>query len=394
MRLLIAGGGTGGHIYPGLTIAEAVKNRYPQAEILFVGTEYGLEKDIIPRASYRLETISVRYFPRKLSPAVITTAAVAARGMVQAFLLLRRFQPDVVVGTGGYVAGPVLLAAALRRIPTLIQEQNALPGITNRILGRIVRRIALGYPEAARFFPRDGRVIVTGNPIRPEIMQISRREGLQRLNLDPNKQTLVVFGGSQGGRSINEAMRAVAPRLNQERNLQVIHQTGKSGYEKIVQEITGHKGEKGKNRFSRKENSSVFRPADSLPPFIEDGHIRIIPYIYDMPAALAAADLVVGRAGAISIAEITARGLPAVLIPFPYAAGNHQEKNARVLERAGAARVILDRELNGEKLGDVVLGLLREPARLHQMAAASRKLGKPRAVEEILGCIESLARRK
>ncbi|NLA57396.1 MAG: undecaprenyldiphospho-muramoylpentapeptide beta-N-acetylglucosaminyltransferase [Firmicutes bacterium] len=375
MRVLIAAGGTGGHIYPGLTIANELRKRYPQGEILFVGTQYGLEKDIVPRAGYPLELISVQYIRRRLSLDLIKTGFVAFKGLSQSLGIIRRFKPDVVIGTGGYVAGPVLLAAVLRRVPTFIQEQNAFPGITNRLLGRFVSGIALGYAEASRYFPKDKRVIVTGNPIRSEIAHISKEEGIQRLNLRPGYWTVVVFGGSQGGLSINRAMRELAPRLKRESRLQVIHQTGQKSYGAIAREVLGLSDQ----------------GAEELPSAVQDGCITIVPYIYDMPAALAAADLVVGRAGAISIAEITVRGLPAVLIPFPYAAENHQEKNARVLEREGAARVILDRDVSGETLGACIFELLGNPGLLAQMAAASKKLGRADATKVIADKIVELA---
>lgn len=374
VRVLIAAGGTGGHIYPGLTIAEELKRRFCQVEIVFVGTEYGLEKDIIPRAGYPLELISVQYFRRALSLESIKTGIVALRGLRQSFALIREFEPDIVVGTGGYVAGPLLLAAALRKVPTLIQEQNALPGVTNRILGRFAQCIALGYQEASRYFPQN-RVIVTGNPIRREITSIKRAEALERLQLDPARRTIIVFGGSQGGLSINRAMRELAPRFNQLDSLQVIHQTGKRSYEDMAKEVLGRTGVSVSNQ---------------LPEMAVDGCIRMVPYIYDMPAALAAADLVVGRAGALSLAEITARGLPAILIPFPYAAENHQEKNARVLERAGAARVLLDADVNADSLGDLILSLLDNPRQLKSMAVASRSLGRVDATRAIVDQIEAL----
>ncbi|NLY52052.1 MAG: undecaprenyldiphospho-muramoylpentapeptide beta-N-acetylglucosaminyltransferase [Firmicutes bacterium] len=375
MRVLIAAGGTGGHIYPGLTIANELKKRYPQGEILFVGTQYGLEKDIVPRAGYPLELISVQYIRRALSLDLVKTGFIALKGLGQSFRIIRRFKPDVVVGTGGYVAGPVLLAATLSRVPTFIQEQNAFPGITNRLLGRFMSGIALGYAEAERYFPKDGRVIVTGNPIRSEITAISKAEGIRRLKLRPDYRTIVVFGGSQGGLSINRAMRELAPRLNREARLQVIHQTGQKSYGAIAREVLGLSDQ----------------GTEEVPPSVQDGCIRIVPYIYDMPAALAAADLVVGRAGALSIAEITVRGLPAILIPFPYAAENHQEKNARVLERVGAARVILDRDVNGDTLGACIFELLGNPSLLARMAAASKELGRADATQVIVDRIAELA---
>jgi len=376
VRVVIAAGGTGGHIYPGLTIANEIQARYPSCEIVFIGTHYGLEKDIIPRAGYSLELIQVQYFRRALSLDLLKTGVIALKGLRQSFGIVGDLRPDVVVGTGGYVAGPVLLAAAMRRVPTFIQEQNALPGITNRLLGRFMQGIALGYAEAARYFPKDGRVMVTGNPIRSEITAITKADARKRLQLHPDYRTVVVFGGSQGGLSINRAMGELGPRLNREPQLQVIHQTGMKSYADLAWGVLGK--DPGRER-------------GEPPPMVKDGCVRIVPYIYDMPAALAAADLVVGRAGALSIAEITARGLPAILIPFPYAAENHQEKNARVLEQAGAARVLLDEQVAGESLGDLMLGLLGNRDLLAKMATASKSLGKPNATSMIVDRIAELA---
>ena len=279
MRVLIAAGGTGGHIYPGLTIANVIRARYPGCEVIFVGTHYGLEKDIIPRAGYPLELIQVQYFRRALSLDLLKTGVIALKGLRQSFGIVGDLRPDVVVGTGGYVAGPVLLAAAMRRVLTFIQEQNALPGITNRLLGRFMQGIALGYAKLLAI-SQDGRVMVTGNPIRSEITAITKADARRRLQLHPDYRTVVVFGGSQGGLSINRAMRELAPRLNREPWLQVIHQTGTKSYADIAWEVLGN--DSGRER-------------GEPPSMVKDGCVRIVPYIYDMPAALAAADLVVGE---------------------------------------------------------------------------------------------------
>ncbi|NLK08099.1 MAG: undecaprenyldiphospho-muramoylpentapeptide beta-N-acetylglucosaminyltransferase [Firmicutes bacterium] len=375
MRVLIAAGGTGGHIYPGLTIADEIKRRFPKGEIAFVGTKYGLETSIIPRAGHRLELIEVKYFERKLSLDTLRTCFVAVKGVSQSLALMGKFQPDIVIGTGGYVAGPVLLAAALRRIPTLIQEQNAFPGATSRILGKFVNLVALGYEEADKFFP-SRKVVASGNPIRQEIVEVTKKEAVDALALEPGLPTVVVFGGSQGGRSINQAMAELRPRLLAH-SIQVIHQTGQQAYPSTAEGILTRLG----------------KPIPSpLPDMVQEGRIRTVPYIYDMPAALAASDLVVGRAGAISLAEIAARGLPAVLIPFPYAAANHQEKNARVFENAGAAKVLLDKDVSGKSLGDLVFELLNNRAQLAKMAAASKSLGRISAAEAVVDQIEELIR--
>ena len=367
---MIAGGGTGGHVYPGITIAQAIRECKPKAEILFVGTREGLEADVVPREGFALETIPLAGMPRRLSPGVVRAIWLAGKGFFAALRLVRRFRPNLVVGTGGYVCGPVVLAGALLGIPSAIQEQNAFPGVTNRLLGRLVRRIFLGYEEAVPHFPRE-KVMVTGNPIRAGILSADRAEAAVRLGLDPALTTILVAGASQGARSLNEALLTCLPRLLLQPRLQVLHIAGKRNYE-AVREAIGHL---------------------NLSPAMA-GRIVVVPYVYDMPAAYAAADLVVSRAGAISLAEMTARGLPLILVPFPYAAADHQLFNARALERKGAARVIPDRELNGERLLAEILSLLRDPAALARMRRASQACGRPEAASAIAAELVCLAGEK
>lgn len=370
MKVLIAGGGTGGHIYPGITIGKALLEK--GAEVLFAGTRRGLEKEIVPLEGFPIEFISADSFPRRLSWRLVRSAFTAAKGVGEAVALVRKFAPDACVGTGGYAAGPVVLAAALLGVPTVIQEQNAHPGVTNRILAYVADKVALGYEAAAAGFRQRDKLVVTGNPIRPEICEITRAEGAKRLGLDPGRKRVLITGASQGARSINRAVCEAFPKL-QRLDAEFLVAAGRGGFDALLDALP----------VPRAEGRPVLGEGRAY------GNVLIVPYLYDMPAALAASDLVVGRAGAISIAEVTARGLPAVLIPYPFAAENHQEKNARVLERAGAARVILDRDLNGEALYRTVSELLGDEAALRSMAQASRSLGKPGAVWEIVALIEA-----
>ena len=372
MRVLIAGGGTGGHVYPALTIGKALQEK--GAELLFVGTARGLEADVVPREGFSIEYIPVRSFPRRPGWGLVKAGATAVRGFAQAAKVIRRFEPDVCVGTGGYVAGPVILAAALRGVPTLIQEQNAFPGFTNRVLSRFVDRVALGYEEAAGHFPAKDKLVVTGNPVRPEICRIHRSEGARRLGLDPGKKTVLIFGASQGARSINQAVLEGAGDLVR-LDAQVLFATGKSGFDAFVKAC----GERG---ISFRDFGGGARAAGSL---------RVYPYIYDMPAALAASDLVVARAGAGSISEFCARGLPAVLVPYPHAAANHQEYNARVLEARGAAIVVKDADFSANRLLALLAQLLGDAGRLRRMSEASARLGRPDAVWDIVAMVEALA---
>lgn len=373
MRVMIAAGGTGGHIYPGITLAQTLREQ--GAEVLFVGTRRGLESDVVPRAGFELKLVSSRYIPRRVSVQVLLALGTAAKGTWEAAGLIRSYSPDVVVGTGGYVSGPVLLMAAALRYPTLIHEQNAFPGITNRMLARVVRRVAVGYEEAVAYFPK-AKTTVTGNPIRPQILACTRAEGVRRLQLNPNRRTLLVTGGSQGARSINRALIAAAPLLHARSDLQVLHAAGKALYPEVRAELAAR---------------GVAEVAGR--GWIEYGNIRVVPYIYAVPEALAAADLVVGRGGALSSAEITARGLPAILVPYPHSAEDHQVKNARVLEAHGAARVLLDSEATGETLGRLILELLDSPQTLAAMARASRRQGKPGAAKALAALTTELGRK-
>ena len=382
MRVLIAAGGTGGHIYPGITIAQTLRERRPDVDILFVGTARGLEADIVPRAGFAFTAIPAYYLRRRLSLDVLRTGWTAVRGVVEARRVVRRFRPHVAVGTGGYVSGPAMAAALLAGVPVVLQEQNAYPGLTNRLLGRWAARVALGHPAAAAHFGRRDWVVVTGNPIRRDVVTRAREAGRAAFRLEPDRPTLLVFGGSQGTRSINRALLEAAPRLVEELGIQIVHQTGQAGFAQVVEEaVRRWEGQGGRPRPER------------LPDRVVLGRWQLLPFIHDMPSAYAAADLVVSRAGALTLAELTARGLPAILVPYPFAAEGHQDANARALAEAGAAVVIRDQDLNGETLAREVTALLTDSARLERMAAASRRLGRPDAAERIADLIEEVAAR-
>lgn len=368
MKVLLAGGGTGGHIYPAVTIARGLQAKVPDCEIMFVGTAQGLEANIIPKEGFQLRTIEIQGMQRKFGWDTLRTIGKLFKGLEQSRRILVTFKPDVVVGTGGYVCGPVVFMASLLRIPTVIQEQNVFPGITNKILSRFVKLVLLGFGEAARYFPKRIKMAAPGNPVRPEVNDARRDAGLRAFGLDDAKRTILVAGGSRGARTINEAMLQVYRDFAQEKDVQILHVTGNTEYEALK---------------AKAEECGI--------DFHNHGNIILVPYLYNMPEAMAAADLVIYRAGAIGLAEIAVRGLPAILIPYPYAAENHQEYNARLVEQKGAAVVITDRELTGELLSQTIRRLLSEPGKLERMAAASRSLGHPHAtaaiVEEILALL-------
>lgn len=357
MKVILSGGGTGGHIYPALTIADEIKKLAPEAEIAFVGTEAGLEKDIIPRYGYPLKFIEVAGFKRSLSLDTLRSFCKLFKGLWEARQLIAKEKPALVIGTGGYVCGPIVFMAALKGIPCCIQEQNAMPGVTNKILSHYVKKVFLGYKEAGKYFSKKASLEYTGNPIRTEILAHERAAALEELGLDAKKKTILVSGGSRGARSINKAMLEAELALSGRDDVQVLHATGDANYDAYMEEIN--------KRGGVAEN------------------IIIKPYLHNMPVALATADLAVFRSGAIGLAELMAKGVPSILIPYPFATANHQEFNARAVEAHGAAKVILDKELTGEKILEAIEHLLLHKNELDSMQVASKALGKPEAAAVI-----------
>ena len=334
MKVVLSGGGTGGHIYPALTIGEEICHLHPGTELLYIGTASGLEAELVPKAGILFATVASRGLNRKNLFASMQAAATALGGVWQSIGLLRQFRPQV------------------------IQEQNAIAGITNRLLSHVVDGVALGYAEASSRFSGRCRQAVTGNPVRREVLTAQREESLKQLGLSSSCKTLLVAGGSRGARSINQAMIEVHAALAMREDVQVLHITGKNEYNNVVDELRRRGLEEAPRLFVR-------------------------PYLHEMPAALAAADLAVFRAGALGIAELTVRGVPAILVPYPYAAENHQEWNARVLANAGAAKVLGDAQLEEGLLQETVLTLLDDSQQLTAMAEASRALGRPQAARDI-----------
>ncbi|MGI5838427.1 MAG: undecaprenyldiphospho-muramoylpentapeptide beta-N-acetylglucosaminyltransferase [bacterium] len=360
MRIIITGGGTGGHVYPAIATADELRAKMDNPEILFVGTKSGLEADLVPKAGYRLATIVVSGVERRFSLKAFKALGAMMVGGWQAAALLRRFRPDVVIGTGGYVCGPVVLFAHLFGIPTLICEQNVIPGVTNRLLGRFADIVCVTYEASRRYFPARTRVVVTGNPIRREITLVSRAAGRRNLGIDPAQRVVFVVGGSVGAKKLNEAMTDVYRSFRKRRDITFIHVTGKDKYE-----------------------GSLARLREIGIDIQSAGNIILKPYLYNVADAYAAADLIVCRAGGITLSEVTAVGLPAVLIPYPFATNNHQYHNARHLEQAGAAVLLSDDALSGAGLTDILDRLLSDPGELSAMGEKCRSLGHPKAVDEI-----------
>lgn len=356
MKLLIAGGGTGGHVFPGLAIAREWMRRAEGREVVIVGTRRGLETRLVPEAGLTLELLHARGLKGVRGWRLARNLALLPVGMLDAFRILRRHRFAVAVGVGGYASGPMMLGAILARVPSVLFEPNVLPGFTNRVLGRLVRRVAVAQEETAARWP--GKAAITGCPVRKEFFQAPVRE--HRLPL-----RLLVTGGSQGSRTINRLMMAaVDPLMQRKDDLTIVHQTGELDYFE-VREVYARRG----------------FPAE------------VVPFLDNMPKRFADADLIVCRSGAITVAEITAAGRAAILIPFAAAADSHQLHNALAMERAGASLVLREGEVTPARLAEEILRLAGDPSRLERMQRRAAERGRPRATEEIVDLLEEAARR-
>jgi len=361
MRWVIAGGGTGGHLFPGMAIAEAFVEREKGNEVLFIGTERGIEARILPGGRFPLRTIKVK--PIKGRSLLERVKAIWSLPMAisEAFSILRKFQPQLVLGVGGYASGPTLLAAFFLGIKRAIQEQNVMPGMTNRILKWFSQRIFVSFEEAKEYFP-DKKTVVTGNPIRKEFFA-SLKKDKEKMK-EKGRFTLLVFGGSAGAHRINQAMIEALDHLQGiKSSLKIIHQTGKEDLDFV---------------------SKAYR---------EKGFDALVgPFFEDIATSYQISDLVICRSGASTVAELAICGKAALLIPYPYAAHNHQLINAKKLVDLGAARMILDQELNGGRMAQTILHLYDHPEERIRMEEAIQRLGKPRAAEEIVDHCYALVR--
>jgi len=352
MRVVLAGGGTGGHVIPALAIAQQLKKAFA-ADLLFIGTPRGMENRLVPAAGFDLRLVQVGALKNVSLATRLKTALDLPRAIGLSSRMLAEFRPDVVIGVGGYASGPAMAAAILRRISTIAFEPNVVPGFANRLVARWVSAAAVHFEETCRFFPN---CRVTGVPVRAAFFQIPAKRA-------DSQPTLLVFGGSQGARAINDAIIAALVGLREKAPaLHIIHQTGEKEYDRVraAYDQSGISGEVHK-------------------------------FIDDMPAMFARADLLVCRSGASTVAEITAAGRPAIFVPFPRAADDHQNVNARALERAGAAVVVEESKLEPSHLVETITGLMQDPTRLQRMAQAAKSLAHPQAVEEIAAMVEQLA---
>lgn len=365
MKIVVSGGGTGGHIYPALALIREIKKDNKNAEFLYIGTEKGLESSLVPRENITFKSIHITGFKRKLSFENIKTVIRFIKGVQDSKKLLKEFQADVVIGTGGYVCGPVVYAASKLGIPTIIHEQNSVPGLTNKFLSKYVDKIALCFNEASPFFPQN-KVVLTGNPRASEVLGQDGIKGRLSAGLKTNLPLVLIVGGSRGAKPINEAVLKSLAQLG-EKPYQILYITGEVHYEEV-----------------RKEVELIGNPKNVI----------IKPFIHNMPEILAGTDLTIARAGATTLAELTSLGIPSILIPSPYVTNNHQEKNARSLSDHGAAELLLEKELTGKKLVETMDQILMDEMKLNDMKKAAKELGIPDAAQRLYKLMEELVSEK
>ena len=359
MRVLFAGGGTGGHLYPALALADELKRRDSNVTIAFMGTKDRIEARLVPAAGYPFYPVTVMGMPRRLSPELLRFLKTLYSSLTEARSILHAFKPDVVVGTGGYVSAPAILAGALEKVPTLICEQNSLPGLANRMLSYFAREVVTTFPKSESFFPR-GKSTCLGNPIRSDVYSLTRQEARKLLGFPSTPYLLLITGGSLGARSINRAVIEALPSWLAQKDWSILHLSG-PGDHATVAAATSVMGDR----------------------------YRLEPYMETMPLAIASADLVLSRAGATTVAELTAAGKPMILVPFEHG-GKDQPANAAALQKLGAALVVPDSDMS--KLETLVEDLMKDEKRRQAMAEASLQQGRPQAAQAIVEKIVSLAR--
>ena len=362
MRAIIAAAGTGGHINPGLAIANKIKEKEENSEILFIGTNRGLENDLVPRAGYKLETINAHGLERKITIENFKNLYATYKSIDEAKKIIKEFKPDILIGTGGYICVPTVIAAKKMNIPVILHESNAFPGIAVKLFKKKADKILVGFKEAKERLDNRENVIVTGNPIKLKKLDYdeNKKEKVKlELGLKPNIPVVLVFGGSQGAQSINRSfIEIIVNKKN--KDYQIMWAVGPEQYNKIKAELN-------------KVNVNIEKIDNA----------KIVPYIYNMEEVMNISDLIVCRSGAMTITEISVVGKPAIFIPFPYATENHQEYNARVLEKVNAARIILDKDINSEILGNSINEIIKDKTKLGEMGKNASKIAKPNVEDEI-----------
>lgn len=362
MKVLIAAGGTGGHINPGIAIANKVKQEDPTSEVLFVGTKKGIEQDLVPKAGYKLQLIRSAGITKKINIDNLKNIYKLFLGIQDSKRIIKNFKPDVVIGTGGYVSAPVLYRANKMKIPTILHESNALPGKTVKLLSKKADKVLVGFEEAKKRLPHAKQVVLTGSPTKMSNINLSSQEIneiRENMGLKPDKTTVLVFGGSQGAKTINDAMLEIITS-DKKRDYQIIFAPGPKQYEKI--------------KASLEEKGMKIVGIDG---------VKILPYIYNMEKIMNAVDLLVCRSGAMTITEIATVGVASILVPFPFAAENHQEYNAKALENVGAAKIILDKEMTGDILSKEIENMIKDKDKLKQMGQNAKKIAISDSEEKI-----------
>ena len=362
MRVIISAAGTGGHINPGIAIANKIKKEQPESQIIFIGTNRGLENDLVPRAGYELKTIDAYGFDRKISLDNIKRTYKTFRSIGEAKKIIEEFKPDVVIGTGGYICIPVILAAKSKKIPTALHESNAFPGIAVKILSKKVDVVLVGFEDVVKRLPKAKKIVVTGTPTKLKKVYLTeeeKRKISRDLGFNDYEPKVLVFGGSQGAQSINDSMiEIICEKKNKE--YQIIWAAGPTQYDGIKERLSN----KGIN-------------INNIP------NVKIVPYIYNMQELMNYVDLVVSRSGAMTITEVALLNKPAIFIPFPYATENHQEYNARVLENVCAAKIILDKNLTGSSLDQNIYSIISNPELLKKMGQNTTKVSVNDVEEKI-----------
>lgn len=364
IKVLIAAGGTGGHVYPAIAIADALKEEAENVEILFVGTKNHMEWETVSKAGYDITSIWISGFHRRLTLKNLLFPLKLITSLVQSMRIVQKFDPDVAISCGGYASGPVGWIASKLDVPLVIQEQNSYPGVTNRILGRSAQLIFTAFKDADHYFPIDSTK-VAGNPTRKSLTEIDRQQALETFGFKDDKRTLLILGGSGGARSINRAMARHIKTLHDELNLQIIWQCGRRYYDQLRRDVQPRNYE----------------------------NLRLKDFIHDMPAAYAAADLVISRAGALSCSELALTGKPSILVPSPNVAGDHQTENARSMVDEGAAELAADNELE-DVLPGMVDKIINDKQRLNQMSTKTKQLARPDAAHTIAKEVLELAKKQ
>ncbi len=365
MRVILTGGGTAGHINPALAIGERLLQDSPDAKILYVGSENGIEKELAEKAGFDFVGITVKGFRRRLSVDTFKSVVALFKGLLAATGVLRRFKPDIVIGTGGYVCGPVVMLSALTKAKTAIHEQNAYPGVTNKILSRFVDQVMISYEESRSFFKRSKSVVYTGNPVRSVFVGPTKVKSREDLGISPEKKMILSFGGSGGASKINDVMLEVQNHYKGQRDVLVYHITGKRYYESYLEKL---------------KNTEIKL----------NDNIKVIPYTHEMHLLMSASDVVISRAGAISMAEIATLGCVSILVPSPNVANNHQEHNARTMANEGAAIMLLEKDLNTQSMLEMISNVLAGGVDSSLISQKTSGFSMANAINEIAMVLKTL----